>query len=353
MIPSEVMKYKIRIFISYSKEDRELVNLLDKILRDNHLEPIWADKLSGGSGFDEQIRIFIEHAHVFMPVLTESSSARGWVHQEIGYAIGLHIPVFPVTIENVIPGGMLQMIQATRLDIEHPEQLKKKLAASVFEALILHENKTPLWELAQFEEERAVLMKEYSSKAHKADYLGTVRQKGGLSSFHIPDNFIWHKQWEDRYSPDIKSLYHKKVQREERQALESHASVAGCKLIINPSYVTEGRSKTSIIARIKVLIEFLEKMKDEKVIIAIQDSSVNHESVTIVGDLFLAESTTFRNQEGFTNTFFTRNASEVTRRIKDFDDELDELLKQLNWTTGNSREKAIIELTRLLLTTKE
>jgi hypothetical protein len=148
-------------------------------------------------------------------------------------------------------------------------------------------------------------------------------------------------------------LYHKKVQREERQALESHASVAGCKLIISPSYATKDRSKISIIARISSLIEFLEKMPDEKVIISIQDSSTVQESITIVGDLFLAESTTFRSQEGFTNTFFTRNASEITRRIKDFDDEMATLLEELKWTEKNSRLKAIEELKRILKSTKE
>ena len=106
------MEQKIRIFISYSHEDKELVLKLEEILKANGLEPLWTEKLSGGSGFDDQIKIFIEHAHVFMPVLTKKSIARGWVHQEIGYAVALNIPVFPVTIENVTPGGMLQMIQA-------------------------------------------------------------------------------------------------------------------------------------------------------------------------------------------------------------------------------------------------
>jgi hypothetical protein len=343
------MENRIRVFISYSHEDKKLVSQLEKILRDNNLNPVWTDKLSGGSGFDDQIKMFIENAHIFMPLITKKSSIRGWVHQEIGFAMALHIPVFPVTTEDMTPGGMLQMIQTTKLDMNHPEQVKVKLDSKVFEALLLHENKSPLWELAQFEEERAVKMKEYSSKANKPDYLGMVRQKGGLSSFHIPDIYIWQKQWEDRYFPDKKSFYHKKVQREERQALESHASIAGCKLIINPSYVTtKGRSKTSIIARINALIGFLENGSGKRVIIAFQGKSSIHESITIVGDLFLAESTTFKNQEGFTNTFFTRNASEITRRIKDFDDEMNDLLKEKGWTPENSREKAIEELKQIL-----
>ncbi len=336
------MENMIRVFISYSHEDKNVVAVIEKILKENALHPVWTEKLSGGSGFDEQIKFFIKHSHVFLPVLTKSSCERGWVHQEIGYAMALNIPVLPVTTENIMPGGMLQMIQAIKIDINKFEETKRKLSKSVFESLILHENKTPLWELAHLEEERAILMKEYSSKAHKADYLGIVRQKGGLSSFHIPDAYIWNKQWEERYYPIQKSLFHKKVQREERIALECHAREAGCRLIIFPSYVKKGRDVVSTKVRINTLLDFLKSMPDNKVIIGIDDSdNIAHESVTIVGDLFLCESTTFKNDEGFTNTFFTRNAFEISRRIKDFDCELTDILQQKGWTEKTSREKAI------------
>ncbi len=337
------MQEKIRIFISYSHEDKDLVEQLSLALKNDRIEPLWATKLSGGTGFDEQIKIFIEHAHIFMPLFTATSSARGWVHQEIGYAMALHIPVFPVTTENELPGGMLQMIQITKIDFNNPSEVKKKLAVSVFEALLLHEQKSPLWELAQFEEERAIMMKEYASKAHNARYLGIVRQKGGLSSFHIPDKYIWHQEWKDRYGDEYKSLFHKKVQREERKALEIHARDSGCRLIISPSYATDSKTKKSTESRINALIEFLENFP-RKAVVAILDHSSVHESVTIVGDLFLAESTTYKNKEGFTNTFFTRNASEISKRIKDFDEELTDLLKEAGWTEENSKMKAIAEL---------
>ncbi len=47
------------------------------------------------------------------------------------------------------------------------------------------------------------------------------------------------------------------------------------------------------------------------------------ESLTIVGDWFLAESVSFKEGDGFTNTFFTRDVSEIGRRIDDFDCELE------------------------------
>lgn len=117
--------------------------------------------------------------------------------------------------------------------------------------------------------------------------------------------------------------------------------------------MTFRRSKISILSRIKSLINFLENISSELIVIAFQDDRKSHESVTIVGNLFLAESTTYKNDEGFTNTFFTRNATEITKRIKDFDDELNELLKKNDWTPENSREKAIEELNRILSEKKE
>ena len=56
---------------------------------------------------------------------------------------------------------------------------------------------------------------------------------------------------------------------------------------------------------------------------------------------------------GFTNTFFTRNASEISKRIEYFESELSDLLKEVCWTEENSRRKAIEELTTILKSIKE
>jgi hypothetical protein len=92
------MEAKIRVFISYSDEDLELVERIVSILEQDNIMVLWTRKLTGGTEYIEHLKVFIEHAHIFIPVITESSSARGWVHQEIGYAIGLHIPVYPVLL---------------------------------------------------------------------------------------------------------------------------------------------------------------------------------------------------------------------------------------------------------------
>ena len=89
-----------RIFISYSHEDRRLARILANILEENGLIPMWDENFTWGHGFPEQIKNFISHAHVFVPIVTKASSKRGWVHQEIGYARALNIPILPIGSEH-------------------------------------------------------------------------------------------------------------------------------------------------------------------------------------------------------------------------------------------------------------
>ncbi len=39
--------------------------------------PMWDKAFSYGHGFPDQIKTFIAHAHVFLPVITEASSRHG------------------------------------------------------------------------------------------------------------------------------------------------------------------------------------------------------------------------------------------------------------------------------------
>jgi hypothetical protein len=340
------MENRIRVFISYSRQDKELVTRLDNYLeKECGINVIWDENLAAGTGFHEQIRDSIASSHIFMPLITKESSQRGWVHQEIGYALALNIPVLPVTTENLDPGGMLQIIHAVKID-EKEENLSMFFNKKTFEILQKNTSAAPIFLCAHLPEERTRMITEYSDKISNIGEFGTVRQKGGLSSFHIPDDCIQKPIWNERYFPEIKSEYHKRLQRNERLALEKHAAAAGYKLIISPEYVIHGRDKNAIISRFKTLITFLEKFISEPAVVAIQNVESSRESLTIVGDWFLAESVSFRKSDGFTNTFFTRDTFEIGRRTEDFECELQDLLEQAQWTPENSREKAIEALHR-------
>lgn len=344
------MEQNIRVFISYSHEDVKLVERLVSILEQDDIMVLWTKKLATGSRYVEELKVFIEHAHIFIPVITRYSSARGWVHQEIGYAIALHIPVFPVLIGDVKPVGLIESLQAVKLK-SNDQDIKEQLSYKILATMLKKESPLPaLYQRAAKVEDRAGLMKSYADKVYSMDKYGVVRQKGGLSSFHIPNKHIGHQVWTDRYAPEMRGSNHKELQLGERKALQQHADKEGCKLIINPQYAFEGKGILAAKTRIKTMIDFLEAMPDDKVIIAIQTGKTNIESLTMVGDWFLAESVSFKDGDGYTNTFFTRNASEITNRIQTFDDELDDLLDQRRWTKENSRGKAIEELNRILNT---
>lgn len=330
-----------RVFISYSHEDTELVEKVVKVLEENGLTPLWDKKFALGYRFHEQIETYIAHSHVFLPIITLGSSKRGWVHQEIGYAMALNIPVLPVT-KDMLPGEMIQQLQALHTSGDM-EELKEQLSREVFENLVdnYRDMSKALFQCAELAEDRAVMMAGYANNILKLGQYGCVRQKGGLSSFHIPDRVLSDPVWVDRYGDHIQSQYHCRCQREERIALQKHADVAGCKLIIDPTITLERFGLKAQITRLKTLLEFLENMPDGLVQIAINSSQKVQENITIVGDWFAAESVSVLLYQGYRQTVFTRHAPSMRERIELFDREINELLSKMGWTPEDSKSQAV------------
>lgn len=342
------MQNKIRVFISYSRENKEFVERMVNYIKDEcEVNVIWDKDLTAGTGFHEQIKDSIASSHIFMPLITNESSNRGWVHQEIGYAMGLNIPVLPLTTENNDPSGMLSMIHAVKIE-QNIETLSNFLNKKTFQSVLKNSLVSPIFQCAHLPEERTSMITQFADRISNIEEYGMVRQKGGLSSFHIPDVSIIKQEWNDRYYPEQKSEYHKRLQRNERLSLEKHAQKAGYKIIINPNYAIRNRDKLSAVSRLKILISFLQNTINVPAVVGIVNKETPVESLTIVGDWFLAESVSFKTGDGFTNTFFTRNTSEIASRTEDFECELHELLDENNWTAENSREKAIEELIKIM-----
>lgn len=234
---------KHRVFISYSHDDVKLAEKIVTIIDGIGLLPMWDKDFLFGQGFQEMIKDYISRSHVFLPLITKSSCERGWVHQEIGYAIALNVPVLPVTI-GTLPGEMIRGLHAVQLS-DDTQDMKQKLPRSVFDSLIDSHNDTSfaLYQFAELPEDRTIMMAKYAKDVLKLESVigseayGLVRQKGGLSSFHIPNQVLTHSVWKERYGRLRASQYHCRLQRNERLALEKHASKSGCRLIINP-YLT-------------------------------------------------------------------------------------------------------------------
>ena len=333
---------KYRVFISYSHEDQPLVERIAAILSRNGLQPMWDRNFAYGQGFHDQIKNFIAHAHVFLPVLTKTADARKWVHQEIGYSMALHIPVLPIAVEE-LPGEMIQQIHALRMEGDDPETLSQHLSKEVIEALIERHasSSEALYACADLPEDRARMMTAYANDVFALGERDVVRQKGALSSFHIPTETVGHSIWRRRYGLAERSEEHCRHQRQERLSLQRHAQVAGCKLIIDPTLKYERFGPDARLSRLESLLKFLKEMDDSRCWVAIKEGMDSRVSVTILGTWFAAESLTGSAGKGYRQTIFTRHAPTIMEKFGDFDAEFDELLASAGVKHVDSRGWAI------------
>lgn len=332
-----------RVFISYAHKDKGFVEKIADILKSNGLVPVYDKDIPAGTQFDEHIKKCIAHAHVFLPVITKESSERGWVHQEIGYALALNIPMLPISREpESLPEGMIQKLNAYIVD-ENLTGAADILTFDKLENLIKKSEAVMSTYVCRVQaEQRAELMSQYAEDVIEMKSYAKLRQKGGLSSFQIPNEVISDPIWDERYDTVLKNDHHCECQLKERQSLEKHVLNKGCKLIINPALITSGiYSNIAIKARVGTFLEFLESMPDDKVEIAIDPHLTFNESVTILGDWFSAESYYRPETQGFKQTMFTRHAPGINKKIEVFDKEFDSLMRRSKSTPGETRKNTI------------
>jgi len=310
-------KRSLRVFVSYSHQDRTLAREIANILRDAGMDAMLDESMQVGEGFHDQIKNFISHAHIFLPVLTKGAGSRKWVQQEIGYAVAMRVPVAPVAVGSD-PGEFLHGIQAIRVDRADAVTLRERLTEkSLRKCLDSAGTARALYECADTTDERAVLLAEYANSVIRMDRHGCVRQAGGLSSFHIPAHTIGHEAWQLRYGRRLQSEYHRKVLREERRALARHAEEKGCKLIIDPDLRFEFYGPCARLTRLESICSYLESMPDSLCEVAL--SRDLKESLTIVGDWFVAKSISGKPGQGYRQTIFTRHAPTIEQMIDEFD----------------------------------
>ena len=343
---------RYRVFVSYSHADLGLVEPIVEILS-NVADVLWDKTFAYGHGFHRQIELYIAHSHAFLPVVTQKSTSGGWVHQEIGFAMALNIPVLPIAIgPDALPAEMIQSLQAIRVIEPTPKDCQRvvgmELTHTVLENLVAdYDNpEQGLYQCARETEDRARLMAQYCRDVRRLNRYGTVRQAGALSSFHIPREPLRHPVWRLRYGDKHRpSQHHCKWLRSERLALEQHAAEAGCKLIVNPDMSYELYGAEARRVRLEWLLKFLRA--DENAFAAIDPTQHMEKSTTIVGDWFAAEAVSAAMAKGYRHTIFTRHAPTVRATQEEFDDEFDSLLTN-GWTMENCRGKTIDELERLL-----
>ncbi|MBN1893593.1 toll/interleukin-1 receptor domain-containing protein [bacterium] len=343
-----------RIFISYSHEDIEFSRKIVNIFEDGGFEVLWDKNFQCGQGFHDQIRNYISHSHVFVPILTEASNRRGWVHQEIGYAMAIKIPVFPIAYGKM-PDEMLYGLQAFIWEGDE-KSMKKKLLSSSFKTLIefSQANCRPFYECAEFQEDRLAMMVDYASRVIHLDKYGHFRQSATLSVFHVPPVPISDPVWIKHYGTKKASPSRMQGTLKERLVMERHARKEGCSLIIHP-YQKElnDLGKDAKITRIKMLLDFLHSMPNKvPVFIAIKNEEKKFRSITCVGDWFAAESISGQAGEGWEQTIFTRHAPTIQSTIESFDRELRRILENQGIEPKDSKKHATQTLKKIILKTE-
>ena len=224
----QVPATKYRVFISYSHADRPQVGRMADIFEELGLAPMWDSGNRPGLPFDAQIKRYIAHAHLFVPFITASSDERKWVQQEIGFAVALNVPVMPVTL-GADPGEMLAGIHAIQLR-HGVEELRSRLTWTRVDSFLQERQRASaaLYECAEYHGHRTTMMATYCNDVRQLGYDGLVRQRGGLSSLHIPNKHINHRTWKLRYGGKRDDPDNNGRLLEERLALEFHARAAGC-----------------------------------------------------------------------------------------------------------------------------
>jgi hypothetical protein len=245
---------------------------------------------------------------------------------------------------NCEPGEFLHGIQAIQLKTLEKAKLQERLTEK---ALRICLQKRPLrgalYECADTTDERAIFLAEYARAVTLTGGAGIVRQLGGLSSFHIPDENIDHPLWQLRYGKQHQSMFHRKVLLEERLALTEHAKQKGCRIIIDPDLKYEFYGGDARRTRLEGLLRFLRELKGAPCEVAMANIAMS-ESITIVGDWFAAHSISGKMGDGYRQTIFTRHAPTIAKMIEEFDRRFTQCL--YGSPVSKSRKHAISQIKR-------
>lgn len=336
--------YRFRVFISYSRKDLEIVERIDAVLRDMDLVPVWDRTIKPGAAFADEIKSKIATAHLLIPILTPRTQESPWVHQEIGFAIGIDVPVLPVTIGS-LPGEMLSGIQALRVK-EDFSDLSSKLRAIDFQSLVIPHRYEPELErlgvssqVAASPEERA---KTLVNLAQTMPESGRVRLRGIFSSFSLPKADPQDPAWNAVDSRRRMSESYRWWLRKEREILESHARQSGCSMLLH-IFSTSPADAPIQRSRIRLLIEFLTSMPERMVRVAITREEM-YDSLILVGDWFGARASPPRDGSDYRQTFFCRHAPTVLNWMCDLDQKIDETLAGSGVPLKRSRAAALEQL---------
>jgi hypothetical protein len=339
--------YPFRIFLSYSHDDMEMVKQASDSLTRLGYTAVWDKHIRPGMRFTDTIKDLIHHAHIFMPLITESSSKRPWVHQETGYAMALNIPILPVAVDSV-PGEMAAQLLAMVVKSDFSD-FAEKIAEINLEQVVFAQQGQAFSniEISDWAERRTDMLAGYARRVIEMGAYGKIRQRAALSTFSIPDKDTDNPIWARRDGNFPRSPYYHELQRAERRQFEIHARLAGCDLMVDPTFGLERNGPEATQTRLRILLQFIQEMRDDRLRILFSPRA-RRGNLSIVGDWFSAESVSPRPGEGHRQTVFNWHAPSVLKMIRKFDEEFEEMYTESGLEPGASRMAAILTITSIL-----
>lgn len=307
--------YPYRVFLSYDKDDVEDARRVFDRLRRLHLRPVWDHHTQAGWRFLDEIKKKIDHSHLFLPFLTRRSKRSTWVNHEIGYAMGRNVPVLPLSL-GPLPEGMARELEA--IVAEDMQTLLQRLTHGRIKRPVNDADPAAVYKCADHTDTRTneIIKHCKQVEAFNNNYRQPLRHVAAFGSFSIPANPnapIWIRR------DGTKSLSSDRRERlsKERRKLEAHAKRFGCDLVLYPTL--KKLSNRKIQARKELLQSFLKTMQKAGAPVRVAfDKRGLGENLIIVGDWFLVESFTPRD-EGYRHTTITTHAATVLKRIEAFD----------------------------------
>lgn len=108
-----MLKFKIKIFISYSDKDKDLVSKLKQRLLDFPLIDIFVapEDIPPGVKGDDYIREVVKNSDYFIAYITDNYHKSNWTEQEVGLAWAFNIPIIPFIDKNVEVHGYSKNFQ--------------------------------------------------------------------------------------------------------------------------------------------------------------------------------------------------------------------------------------------------
>jgi len=245
-----------------------------------------------------------------------------WLHQEVGYAIGVSVPIVPIIVGDVKPMAFLQPLQAVRIK-DTPAELRQILSPDVIARRVESAARSghASFESVYEPEARAQTIARYARMAMQRGG-GRVLEQGAMSSFALPEQPSHAAVWQLRDGNVQRSAYLHAQQYEERMALGELVRRFGCSLILDPTVPLTRYGPEARRIRLTQLMTFIRDDKacpDLRIAIRPWNDALN---LVIVDDWFCGESVTPQDGGGYRHTLFTWHAPTVAARIAQFEAEL-------------------------------